>query len=185
MDKRLLGAGAAMMAVLLLAAGQVRPADQTDSRLGDVVYSVLPPELFAKTHAGTWVLMDGTPLDPGAGLSRFLVEQGRMDLLLSDGTVKVPDARGVFLRGMNAGRDTLRGDPDGDRRLGAFQVDTFKAHRHAYTYNSHNQDHQRKGREAENAANRQEVSTPSQTAVSGGNETRPRNIALYVYLKIA
>lgn len=185
MNRKVLGVSAASIGVLLLAAGPVRPIDQTEPGLGDVVYSVLPPELFVKAHSGTWVLMDGNRLDPGTGLSRFLADQGRMDLLLTDGMVKVPDARGVFLRGMNAGRDTLRGDPDGDRRLGAFQADTFKAHLHDYTYNRHNPDHQRKGSEASNAAHRTEISTPSQTAVTGGKETRPRNIALYTYLKVS
>lgn len=182
-------------AVFFLAGWQiVRPAGATDagtdsyagSNVGDVVYSVLPPELFSKAHAGTWVLMDGAPLDASTQLHGFLTEQGRIDLLQRGGAVRVPDGRGVFIRGMNLGRDAASGDPAGTRQVGSDQADSLKAHTHKFSY-QHQQtnDPQRKGRDASNAAQKHTETATSVTEPTGEQETRPRNVALYAYIKVS
>ena len=167
------------------------PADPKNSSVGDVVYSILPPELFEQTHAGRWALLDGADLAPDTGLYKFLEKQGRLDLLSKDeGPVKLFDARGVFLRGLNLARDPKQGDPAGAARaVGSQQGDQVGRHRHDATVFTKSQ---RTG-----LASQDRFTAPrwddggltrqtgySDTASETDVETRPANIALYVYVKI-
>lgn len=158
--------------------------------IGDVVYSLLPPELFQKVHPGRWMLLDGSALPTDAALHTFLQAEGRVDLLASapDSPARIPDARGVFIRGLNLGRDAVQGDPAGsDRKMGSWQQDQVGKHRHEYrAYNS-----KRSGKADQDRFNAANMESPNQTTTADagfdGNdtETRPKNIALYVYIKIA
>lgn len=161
------------------------------SGLGDVVYSMLSPELFAKTHSGRWMLLDGNALPVSSGLHTFLAAEGRLDLVTPgpDIAATVPDARGVFIRGLNLNRDPATGDPMGaDRKAGSVQADQIGKHSHIYrSYRS-----KRSGLppyDRFNAANDENRINDARTSEVGATsptdtETRPKNIALYVYLKI-
>ncbi|HBE18940.1 MAG TPA: hypothetical protein DEG17_00510 [Cyanobacteria bacterium UBA11149] len=50
-----------------------------------------------------------------------------------DSEFKIPDYRGLFLRGVdNRSKDKDGEDPDGPRQLGSRQEDALKAHQHTY-----------------------------------------------------
>lgn len=161
--------------------------------VGDVVYSVLPPELFAEAHAGQWVLANGGTLSDSTDLYRFLQDRSRLDLLENaEGAVTVPDARGVFVRGMNLGRDAASGDPEGDRAVGTFQGDMIGSHTHRYAI-SHDRVGDPDGSDDTSGGTgpgdsywrgNKNPDFNANTAPTGGAETRPRNVTLYTYIKI-
>lgn len=88
-------------------------------------------------------------------------------------TFSLPDLRGEFIRGWDAGRGI-----DPDREVGSFQLDELKKHTHRYLT---------AGSFSANFAG----STPSvnyglstpQTDPAGGVETRPRNVAMNYIIK--
>lgn len=165
--------------------------DVKGSALGDVVYSILPPELFAETHPGRWALLDGADLASDSGLYQFLEKQGRLDILSKDeGPVKLFDARGMFVRGVNLARDPKDGDPAGAARAaGSVQGDQVGRHRHDATVfvksqrtGLASQDRFTAPRWDDGGLRRQ--TEYSDTASASDTETRPKNIALYIYVKI-
>ena len=143
--------------------------------LGSVQYSVLEPGIFTKLpeNKDKWVLMNGQNIH-GSDLQNLIPTME-----------SVPDARGLFIRSMNLGRGSDIGDGDGDHRgqAGLFQSDAFKGHTHGYTHfdggvvtDFSNDKDQRRASYGSMVGD--------QTEPVGGNETRPRNIALYLYMKI-
>lgn len=78
--------------------------------LGDVKYSILAPTQFQKLNGNEWRLMDGQSI-VGTKLSQMT------------GKSALPDARGMFIRGMNANREFPFGDLDGNRPVGSEQND--------------------------------------------------------------
>ena len=140
------------------------PQEHFSGNLGDVKYSILDPEQFTKENGPGWVIMQGQSI---AG----------SDLTLITGQKKLPDSRGVFIRGMNLGRDAKSGDSDGNRLVGSYQWDSFKKHNHPYTnpQGTQNLGHfNSDGWEGKR----------DRTGQVGGDETRPKNITLYIYIKI-
>jgi len=96
-------------------------------------------------------------------------------------TFNLPDLRGEFIRGF----DDSRGIDIG-RALGSYQVDKFKNHDHQYVYALPEIPYEGDGYGiAAGAAATHRNFTVSNTSVSttGGNETRPRNIALLACIK--
>ena len=90
-------------------------------------------------------------------------------------TFNLPDLRGEFVRGW----DNSRGI-DSSRTFGSAQADAFKSHTHTYdrtTAPSGGQDQAGSG--SGDAVNISSTNTGS----NGGNETRPRNIALMYVIK--
>jgi hypothetical protein len=171
-------AGASLMVATALVGWRRAP---NDGNIGEIRYSILDPTHFQAENGSGWVLMDGRAITD-------------TDLCRDRGICSVPDARGVFLRGMNLGRDAATGDPDGNRAAGAAQADQVARHDHglnhqvwvALQWGGHGSgpnggDHPlfSKGRGAGDN-NPQWLAT---TAV-GGSETRPRNIAAYAYMKV-
>jgi hypothetical protein len=166
-----------------------------ESAVGDIAYSILSLDLFQKTHGGKWVLLDGKPLSKDTELYQFLGQNSRLDILELDtfNNYRLPDARGVFLRGMNLGRDLKTGDSNGDRLIGRYQDDAFQGHKHI------NSDRipENWQRESPNTAKQRVNVTGNILNESAGiydagfgkpkvsTETRPRNIALYIYLKVS
>jgi hypothetical protein len=84
-------------------------------------------------------------------------------------TFNLPELRGEFIRGWSHGR----ADVDGDRKLGSVQTDEIKKHIHSVPHISWRGDGRAWGgggfTDGEFSAN---------TDPSGGDETRPRNIAM-------
>ncbi|MEJ1242526.1 hypothetical protein WBG78_30540 [Chryseolinea sp. T2] len=137
--------------------------------LGDIRMSILHPATFEKEHPG-WVLMAGQKVELNWELGTL-------------GVTQLPDARGNFLRGMNMGRDGDTGDPDGDvRSVGSFQQDDFKRHNHRIPIYLQ---HGNWSSDGNNWATQTNYA-PETCAIfnEGGNETRPKNICVYVYIKV-
>ncbi|PSR52645.1 hypothetical protein AHMF7605_03440 [Adhaeribacter arboris] len=142
--------------------------------VGSVQYSILNPESFTRLNPG-WVLMERRSIRG----SRLAAETG-LDSL--------PDARGIFIRAMQAGRtddngEDIRSDARVNRAVGSYQKDKVIAHVHG-TYGTEDS----KAFEGTIHHN----TTPkyitnvirNKTEPTGDYETRPRNIALYLYIKI-
>lgn len=156
---------------------QTKPCE---GKVGDVKYSVLDFDKFTKLNGKEWVEMDGRSAE-------------NSDLALSEPLIKIiPDARGVFVRGMNGNRDENTGDVDKNRAVGQLQLDSFQGHKHisnpniALYYNKRANDNQEKRHVVTG-----DVATNSEGKFEAGfgtprisKETRPRNIALYTYIKI-
>ena len=98
---------------------------------------------------------------------------------------KVPDLRGMFLRGANSGRNDGKGDAELDRKIGSFQDDVIRKHSHTISL---------QGASGNNAfINRQPAwgyddwhgaATQATTTEQGGAETRPKNVAVNFIIKI-
>jgi microcystin-dependent protein len=120
-----------------------------------------------------WMLCDGSTIP---------IEYETLRKLVGN---KVPDLRGTFLRGSNNGRNDGRGDVDISRSLGSYQNDTFSSHRHIIKL---------QGASGNNAfVNRNAAwgyddwhgtESSADTTEQGGEETRPRNIAVNFIIKI-
>lgn len=138
--------------------------------LGDVKNSILDPQKFVRLNGAGWVLMDGRNIN-------------NSDLFHLTGMTMIPDARGVFIRSMNENRDTNLGDTEGNRSVGVYQTDEVKQHNHQYT-DIFNPDDVESDNSSERAAGVRENAVVKTTSDYGGKETRPRNIALYTYIKV-
>lgn len=140
-----------------------------ESGLGSVQYSLLSVEDFQKYNGKEWVLLDG--------------KTNIADTDLPKSVDKLPDARGVFLRGKNYDRSTETGNPDGDKDIGTGQSDTLQNHTHTVTYGEYTNGFgfpDRAGREVLGPA--KETNGVHSGRVS--SETRPRNITVNTFVKI-
>lgn len=185
------------LALFILSVATPSVAQDVDKALegvGDVVYSILSQDLFNATHSGQWVLLDGRAFDAEWPLTKFMNANSGFDLLepSATGPALLPDARGVFVRGININRDAESGDPAPNRRVGSYQSDAFKMHMHDGTYNGNAH---RSGRDTDNKTmthmspsdgNRDRGIIKFKTLDAGTEpETRPRNITLYTYVKVS
>ena len=151
--------------------------------IGDVRYSILKPEVFEKLNPG-WKLMAGQPVEQNWQLYQLYNQENLLndpDYALARNNL--PDARGVFVRGMNMSRPTEQGDVDGNRTVGQLQMDVFKSHTHDYV-DYYNSDDVESDNSDERAAGITERNSSRTTTPAGGAETRPRNITLYIYIKV-
>lgn len=152
--------------------------------LGSVQYSILEPGVFTSRpeNKDKWVLMNGQDIQ-GSDLCNLIP------------TMKnVPDGRGVFIRAMNLGRSSDTGDADGDLRgLAGFpQSDQFKSHDHGGGNHAHHWTGSvtldtwggNCGIGGNNCGPKDTPLSGNIINIEGGAETRPRNIALYLYIKI-
>lgn len=152
--------------------------------IGTIISSMLDPKSFPAAVGerpgsdpveSKWVLADG----------RDVTESRYGKLLLSNdtssNTVSAPDLRGMFLRGMNAGRKDGMQDPD-KRKAGHPQPDALQKHGHATSATALGWD------KGEQGYTQGGYSVPaSVTTVEGAKtakETRPKNVAVYFYIKI-
>lgn len=141
-----------------------------------------------------WVPADGRAV-PG---SKYQSLTGKGD---------APDLRGVFLRGMNEfysfGRkdkvNDNQADPDKKRAVGEFQEDSFQSHLHKHSHTFPVSPAKYRDEQAAAIGNRTEASKYADTDIynedkehennfetSGrqATETRPKNSAVYYYIKI-
>ncbi|WP_199720910.1 phage tail protein [Neisseria chenwenguii] len=102
-------------------------------------------------------------------------------------TFNLPDLRGEFVRGWDAGRNV-----DAGRALGSWQQDEFRSHHHIYRRghltNSVPWEHREASRDGSAATydgdgRFDDGGDRVTTSASGGVETRPRNIALLAIIK--
>jgi len=147
--------------------------DTYNGFVGDIKYSILEPKIFKKLHSG-WELLMGQNLSVDTALAQL-------------GVTKLPDARGVFLRGLNVsdefGKHNENGDPEIDRSVGSYQPDDFKSHNHLQATTAS----VIAGGPTSTMAGVSRggaIQDVISTAYTGSKETRPRNIALYIYVKV-
>lgn len=137
---------------------------------------------IASIHAfATQTVPDGYLICNGSAVSRTEFA----DLFAALGTVwgegdgsttfNIPDLRGEFLRGFDAGRGV-----DVDRVFASWQEDEFKSHKHSYLDS-------RQGGRADriDTTNDNFGQMDSETDPTGGDETRPRNVAVTYAIKAA
>lgn len=150
---------------------QIRADIAQSLPVGTVVSSLLSPNTFyqqANRDAATptWLLADGRNAS-GTLYANLL------------GKPTLPDLRGMFLRGLNADRKDGQQDPDGaNREAGDYQADLFGAHSHRYG------DSSQAGSGSANAFDARPKNLGYETEKTGGTETRPRNVAVYYYIKV-
>lgn len=146
-----------------------------NTELGDIKYSILEPYKFNDQHEGEWVIMQGQSIKGS-------------DLSLLSGMNTLPDARGMFLRSMNLGR--VDGDVDSVRQVGSFQGDSLHSHHHSISPCGH-----ANGSNAllaqkwvasteSNCNERSRNVSENFQVIKDKSETRPKNIALFIYIKI-
>jgi len=121
----------------------------------------------------TWVLADGTPDVDDVGY--------RLDYLSGD----TPDLRGVFLRGLNEGRTDGMQDPEGTgRTAGTSQADQFKSHEHRAHWSNAPPVSGGVWYDIWSFYGPLPYSTCPAMEAAGGSETRPKNVAVYYYVKV-
>lgn len=148
--------------------------------IGTIVPSMLPPSLFAREVG------DPSVFDPEQ--SKWVLADSRQDITLSrygpllGNTARTPDLRGMFLRGMN-----VEGGADPDvRKAGDAQPDALQKHAHTTTargflFNDTSTDY---GYTSAGAAHAPTASVETVTGANTADETRPKNVAVYFYIKI-
>ena len=137
------------------------------------------PSTFSSSSS-KWTLADGRAIS-GSAYSTITSQSN------------APDLRGMFLRGLNAGRSDDKQDPDGgSRSIGHYQEDQVKSHNHANgTYNQLMRPHQGSANDTVTGADSNTGAGDEPDVISsdpilsfGGAETRPRNIAVNYYIRI-
>lgn len=171
-------------------------ADDT-SDIGDIRYSILKPEVFKARNHG-WELLDGRAMEQNWDLYKLYRDSNLLrDPMYAAIKDNLPDARGVFLRGMNENRDDGNEDKfaaenNRPRIAGEFQPNAFKKHNHNmhYRMNAH-WDFRDNSEYALSVPPRdallvQGVPTDYDGSEKNGEakETRPGNISVYIYIKV-
>ncbi|HWM92474.1 MAG TPA: hypothetical protein VN493_17040 [Thermoanaerobaculia bacterium] len=140
--------------------------------VGSVVASMLDYNEFREIAGSGWFPADGRTVSTS---SKYAVITGRTAL---------PDLRGMFLRGLNefeTGKRRVDGSEDPDlRKVGDYQQDNFRAHNHSYDLHWVGGN----GSGIQSGGSYPRQSDSRQTSSSGDKETRPRNVALFYYVKV-
>ncbi|MBE7438405.1 MAG: phage tail protein [Spirochaetales bacterium] len=117
---------------------------------------------------------------PPGLVAAFMLTSCPSGWIAADGSNGTPDLRGRFMRGLDdMGTGAAGNDPDGVRAVGAAQADAFANHNHNTAY-----DYQRFVGGAGNGAaiiaifGAVDGSATLTMNNTGGNETRPKNVAL-------
>lgn len=153
-------------------------------QIGTIVTSILNFEKFSELN------MDPNPNKFNPLISKWAPLDGRSvsGSLLAQYTDdnKVPDARGMFLRGLfsfdsfyNTPIDNSRGTIVNNGPVGTFQDDMIKSHTHGYKAGAR-KDVSGKGGTSDFAWNAANYTS----AAFGGIETRPKSISVFYYVKI-
>lgn len=152
--------------------------------IGVLVSSLLGPTNFlAGSNVSNWIPADGRSIPRTSKYYKL------------SGKDKSPDMRGMFIRGLNefeggqSPRQDGLEDPDGANRIaGDFQRDAISAHNHSMGVNGADTTTMVPGgatqRLAHFKSDQYGSGSPKRTNQSGGKETRPKNVAVYYYLKV-
>lgn len=138
------------------------------------VGAILASMITIDTSDGIWVLADG--------------RTATTEYFQATGNNKIPDLRGQFLRGLNAGRIDGGEDPEGSSRLaGSYQADTVKNHNHvngAFTYLLQSNSGINSTYNSDISPGEPDLINIKSLLPYGGAETRPRNSAVYWYIRV-
>lgn len=129
------------------------------------------------SNKSKWAPCDGRP-----------IPNSKFQALTSQ--VQIPDLRGMFLRGLNTFDpfqpvppiSAEKGDPE-TRIVGSYQVDELKSHKHTFSYLKPQPNSSNGGGSNHEVSDSDRPNSGTTEAV-GGTETRPKNIAVYYYIKI-
>lgn len=139
-------------------------------------YAVQAARAAISTHhsniipVGTIVAFWGTTVPPGWRLC---------DGTIYYGTYRTPDLRGVFLRGLDNGRNL-----DPGREFGTYQADEFKSHNHSngnykYLLRPHQDGHADTAPGSDGGPDFEpDILHKGHILAAGGSETRPKNVAV-------
>lgn len=147
--------------------------------LGDTKHSILQPDDFQSLNGNCWILMEGQN-----------ISSSKLGAL---GFSNLPDPRGYFIR-IYDNRQSGRIDIDRNFGvpIGTVQADQFKSHYHTGRYKNSNAALEGPDdgpaspnlRGWDTGASNTGLQTGHPTLYAGGSETRPKNITLYLYIRI-
>jgi len=158
--------------------------------IGTILTSVLDWDSFSQITSGKtagewdaanskWAPADGR----GVSASKYSRKSGKNE---------VPDLRGVFLRGLNMFDPfyqdevaTSQKDPD-NRAAGSFQTDALKSHSHTFNTRGNGENAGGQGYPAisDNPNNHIGTKATTDNSPNLSTETRPKNVAVFYYVKI-
>lgn len=157
--------------------------------VGTIISSLLQPAQYA-SEVGDPETFDST-------VSKWAFADGRdvagSKYAEATGDTTLPDLRGMFLRGLNAGRADGLQDPDGvSRKPGDLQEDQFQGHGHLHELGANGADYSPGTFQGVFGTNSYtgpaRILDPRTIAKYGdakfGTETRPKNIAVNYYIRI-
>lgn len=148
--------------------------------IGEIKTSILDLDDFQEKFGVEWVLLDGREVSTDSDIAPYLTK--------IKGSLKLPDARGKFLRMANNGASCSNPkncdfDPDNSRSLGSYQKDILKSHAHKHNAAADNARNIGKGGKLADPNDYWRASR-AKIQSTGGNETRPKNIAVNYFIKI-
>lgn len=147
--------------------------------LREYAYKLTPAGTLMYFAGGTapngWLVCDGSAVSRTTYADLFAAIGTTYGAGDGSTTFKLPDLRGVFLRGLDSGRGL-----DPGRALGTYQVDEFAEHSHTYLLHQ-NGSEQGAGIGSYFGLVRDRMTLDSGNA--GGTETRPKNIAVLPCIK--
>lgn len=148
---------------------------QDNGSVGDIIQSMLTEEQFIEENGAGWVLADGRAVSG----TKYATLIG----------ANIPDLRGQFLRGKDYGRHAIdgKGNPDGDLGLGQDQGHAFGSHAHSndYYYADTSSTPKVDGLFANFGGDaRYGHVGVRNSGTNGGDETRPRNVTVNIFIKI-
>lgn len=154
--------------------------------VGSVIYSILPPDIMNSRFPNEYIPLKGDPIALDSDLYKMLDAENRLDLFMNrNGSFYLPDARAMFIRGMNLERSDEYKDPNGDSRTaGSPQRDLFEKHSHTLTRPVFGHVNEGFGRCEDMDPGGWGCYQKVTTDEKGGIETRPNNISLYTYIKV-
>jgi hypothetical protein len=140
--------------------------------IGEIVASMLSEAQFKDAYGKNgekWELAQGQEAHADSKYRQFVGE-------------RLPDLRGVFLRGKNYGRETTTGNPEGELNVGEYRKDEVGAHTHGLTQlgigGGETDDR------SDNVRARFRNPVPKTTDSFGGQETRPRNVTVNYFIRV-
>lgn len=141
--------------------------------VGSIIHSALTEFEFNSEvgSSSVWIIADGRDVTGSKYASRT-------------GRTTVPDLRGTFLRGKNNSRSDGKQDPDGERALLAYQADQAGPHTHTIG-SAFGQADFGTGFNGDMFSSNSGAGGGTYTVNSNGtSETRPRNYAVNIFIRI-
>ena len=161
-------------------AGQVLTSNGTGAAVSWAFANPNPPgaviAFAGQTAPSGWLLCQGQAVSRTVYADLFAAIGTTYGVGDNSTTFNLPDLRGEFIRGFDAGRGV-----DVGRAFGSAQADAFKSHSHdiPHNFDSATAGDFISGNDGPNNT----PGTASPTAAVGGSETRPRNVAMQYIIK--